>query len=415
MNTLFHFEHKVQNPVDRQSATKICMYLQGSARNNTCIMREATALVEAGYSVFIVDIETDCSRSATEELHGIRLKHIMMPSWFIPTRFKPWFIVKLVQVFILATLRLSSTPAEVYHAHDEIALPACYIVAWLQHKKLIFEAHEMPLSTAVVKKWKKLHSISQFILSHMMPLCAGVITVSPPLTQEIRACYGGPEISLVRNIPPLRVVPKKDLLRQYLRLRPNVRIALYQGNLQSDRGLDLLVHTAKFLEQNIVIVMMGESFEPTRSQLYTLIAKEKVAEQIRIIPPVPYEELLDWTASADIGLTILPPDYSVSIRMCLPNKFFEYLMAGLPVLSSPLDAISDIIRTYGVGQIVSPLTPAAIGAAINTFIHDHNALAVMRDNALNAAHNEFYWEKEKQQLIRLYRKVLMEQKERALS
>ncbi len=156
----------------------------------------------------------------------------------------------------------------------------------------------------------------------------------------------------------------------------------------------------------MVIVMMGNGRKEIVSQLEALIISEEVADRVKIIPAVPYEELLDWTASADIGLTILPPDYSLSIRWCLPNKLFEYLMAGLPVLSSRLDAVAEIISTYDVGQVFSSLDPEDIGAAINTMLGDSAALDRMHHNALETMRDEVNWEKESLQLIHLYRKIL---------
>ena len=111
-------------------------------------------------------------------------------------------------------------------------------------------------------------------------------------------------------------------------------------------------------------------------------------------------------SSADIGLTIFDPDYTRSIRYCLPNKLFEYLMVGLPVLTSSLDAIAEFINTYDVGQIVSSHAPTDVAAAINTMLANRTNLARMRRNALEAAENELCWEKESQQLIGLYQKIL---------
>jgi glycosyltransferase involved in cell wall biosynthesis len=195
-------------------------------------------------------------------------------------------------------------------------------------------------------------------------------------------------------------------LRGYLGLKPGVRIALYQGYLQHNRGLDGLVRAAPFLEPNTVIVMMGQDTEGMQAELEALIAREGVADRVKILPPVPYAELLDWTASADIGLTIFPPDYSLSIRFTLPNKLFEYLMAGRPVLSSQLDAIAEVIKTYDVGQIVPSLSPSDIGTAINAMLADAAALARMHSNALEVARRELHWENESQKLIQLYQAVL---------
>jgi len=382
------------------------MHVLGTARTDARVMREATALAKEGYSVSIVDVESDRTHPVEEEIRGIRVKHIMMPSWFVSTRFKPWFLAKATWMLICGILRLIRTPADIYHAHDEQALPACYIVARLRHKLLIFDAHEFPFSEKSVTRWRRLHALAVSLVARMAPYCRGIITVSQPIAQEIHRLYRGPEVTVIRNIPMYRTVQRTDRLREYLGLSPETRIALYQGNLKHDRELDRLIRAAVFLERDIVIVMMGKGSKETLSELQMLIANEGVGDRVKIIPPVPYEELLDWTASADIGLIIYSQDYSPNVRMCLPNKFFEYLMAGLPILSSQLDVVADISRTYDVGQVVSSLTPADIAAAINTMLADPVALDRMRLNALESAQRVFNWEKELQQLIHLYDDIL---------
>jgi glycosyltransferase involved in cell wall biosynthesis len=124
-----------------------------------------------------------------------------------------------------------------------------------------------------------------------------------------------------------------------------------------------------------------------------------------MLPAVPYNELLDWSSSADIGLIVLPPDYSLSIRFCLPNKFFEYIMAGLPVLSSNLDAIAEMIHYYNVGKILSDFTSATIGEAINTMLANPNELTCMHTNTLAAVKCGLTWEDESRQLVQLYQSI----------
>lgn len=388
------------------SPVKVCMHVVGVGRTDARVLREATALVEAGFAVSIVDVESDRTRPVGEEISGIYMNHLVVPSWFVPTRFKPWFLVKLVLMTVRGILRLLQTPADIYHAQDEEALLACYIAARLHRKPLIYDAHELPLSDENMRPWRRLHALATHLLALMVPYCAAVITVSPPIAQEIRRYYHVREVSIIRNVPAYRVVPKNDRLRQQLGLSPNIRIALYQGNIQPDRGLDRLIRAAAFLEQDIVIVMMGKGSKETLSELEALIVREGVGNRVKIIPPVPNEELLDWTASADIGLIVYAPDYALNIQMCLPNKFFEYLMAGLPVLASRLDAVAEVIRTYDVGQILSSLAPEAIAAAINGLLADRVALERMRRNALQAAQQEFYWDKERSRLIDLYHSIL---------
>jgi glycosyltransferase involved in cell wall biosynthesis len=389
---------------------KICMHVLGKAPTDARVMRAATALAEKGYAVSIVDIADKATCQNEEDVLGILMKHVMVSRSFLSTRFNKWTLIRSAQLFVRSTRRLLQTPADIYHAHDEATLPACYIAALLRSKPLVFDAHEFPLfqwplfEMSILRRC--LHELLTIFLGIVIPRCASVLTVSPPIVRELRNRYRGAKVSLVRNVPAYRIVPKSDRLRQFLGLSPDIRIALYQGALMHNRSLDKLIYAAPFLEPNIVIVLMGPDDGFTKLQLEDLIVSEGVADRVKIIPAVPYSELLDWTSSADIGLIVLSPNYSPSIRMCLPNKLFEYLMAGLPVLASQLDAVSDILRTYDVGQTVSSLAPADIGAAINALLADPTALSCMRRNALEAAQQDLCWEKENQQLIHVYDEIV---------
>ena len=193
-------------------------------------------------------------------------------------------------------------------------------------------------------------------------------------------------------------------LRERLGLDMDSRIALYQGNLQPDRGLDGLVRAGRFLAPGNVVVLMGRG--SLAADLEALIAREQVAARVRLLPPVPYDELLAWTSSADLGLIIYPRGYSLNVRLCLPNKLFEYLMAGVPVMASPLEAVGALIERYDVGYIVPSLEPESVGSALNSALADQETLARMRTNALAATRDDLCWEREEQRLLGLYTSLI---------
>ncbi len=397
--------HVVEEDTTAVALIRICMHVLGPARTDVRVMREATALAQAGYAVSIVDVESEDKQPVEEEFHGIYLKHIMVSRSFLSTRFSRWSLIRATQILLRSTLRLIQTRADIYHAHDVSGLLPCYIAASLRRKPLIFDSHELPLGYMSIRsRW--LLALLAHLLAHSVPHCAEVITVSSPIAQEISKRYRVPRVSLIRNVPAYRDVPKGDRLRQHIGLSPETRLVLYQGGLLHNRSLDKLVRAAPFLDPNIIIVLMGPGEGSIQSELEALINSEGVNDRVKILPPVPYEELLDWTASADIGLIVYPLDDSLNIRWCLPNKLFEYLMAGLPVLSSHLDAVVEVIKTYDVGCVVESLASADIAVSINAMLADSATLATMRHNALYAAHHEFVWEKEGQELVRLYRRIL---------
>jgi glycosyltransferase involved in cell wall biosynthesis len=332
-----------------------------------------------------------------------------MPHAFFSTRFDKWTLIRVTGLFVRTTIRLLQTQADIYHGHEVSGLLPCYIAAILRRKPVIFDAHEMPLFERPLSELgfsrRLLRKLLAIMLAYIVPRCAGVITVSPPIVEELRKRYNITDVVLLRNLPEYREVPRSDRLRQHLGLAPDVRIALYQGYLQPNRGLDRLIRAAAFLDPNIVIVIMGKNRKTTQTQLEALIASEGVADRVKILPPVAYAELLDWTSSADIGLNVASPDYSLNVRYFLPNKLFEYLLAGVPVLSSSLEAMVEVINTYDVGQILPSLEPEDIGNAINRMLADPQGLARQRSHALEASRNELYWEKESTKLLDLYQSI----------
>jgi glycosyltransferase involved in cell wall biosynthesis len=366
-------------------------------------MRAASSLAAAGYEVTVVDMDHEGAPTAVPALGSARLQHIKMPRWtarfYKPTHPLPWLLFKVAR-WARGITTVVSTRADAYHASDLAALPSCYLAARLRRKPLIYEAYELPLVQPHIARQRLLSRVAHGFLRRVVPSCAGVIAVSPPIGDEMRRLYGGPPPVILRNIPPYQPTVTSNRLREYLGLDAATRIALYQGGIQENRGLDLLVRAGKYLPAGIVVAMMGDG--QSKPRLQALIEQEGVGERVRMVPAAPYAELLSWTASADLGLNVLPPDFSLSIKWCLPNKLFEYLMAGLPVLSSDLPAVAEILRTYDAGQVVASLDPQDVAQAITEMLANPTALARMRQHALEATEHDLSWEHEQQRLLGLY-------------
>lgn len=395
-------------PPGSLSPLRVCMHVLGQGKSDVRVMRAATALSAAGCHVSVVDLESQ-EQPAREELQGITLQHVRLAPEFFSSRFKRRALLRAASLFVRGTWQVLSTDADVYHAHDVAALPACYLASRLRRKQLIFEAHEMPLEehplSSMSRGRRLLHHLLTLLMKGMIPASDGVITVSPPIVQELQRRYRIKRLALVRNIPPYQQVTPSKRLHEALGLAPQIRLALYQGRLQANRSLDLLVKAARYLDPEIVIVLLGKGLGNAAEELEQLIETEQVGDRVRLLPAVPYAELLSWTASADLGLLVASPDYSLNVQMFLPNKLFEYIMAGVPVLTSALPAVVELVQTYGLGEVVSDLTPEAIARTINRMLAQPQRLATMRQNALQAASADLHWEKEQENLLYLYQQI----------
>ncbi|GLV60201.1 glycosyl transferase [Dictyobacter sp. S3.2.2.5] len=386
--------------------SRVCMHLLGPACANHRVMNDARALRIAGYQVTIVDVVANCERRrATEWVDGIQIRHVYCASWFVPVRFKLLFLLKLIILMVRCFVRLLGVRADIYHAHVEHTFLAMYLVARLRKKGLIFDTPELTMSVPAIQCWPRLRRLAIACIRHMSRSCDSYITGSPDYKLLLLYTYGRVPVLILRHIPPSRACVRNTRLQQKLGLPEHMRIALYQGNLQSDRGLEALVFAAPYLKPDIVIVLMGDGYDETLDILRDLIQYDQLEDRVKLLPAVPYAELLDWTSSADLGLLLLPPFHSLSIRYCLPNKFFEYLAAGLPILSSRLPAIAEMIHQYRVGQILDDFSPVRIARAINTLISDRDRWQTLHDNALSAVAQGLTWEEESKKLIDLYQHI----------
>ena len=90
--------------------------------------------------------------------------------------------------------------------------------------------------------------------------------------------------------------------------------------------------------------------------------RARVRGRVRVLPAVPPAELLDWVASADVVAMPIQPT-TLNHRLTTPNKLFEAMAAGVPVVASDLPGMAPIVRETGAGLLVDPADPAAIAAA----------------------------------------------------
>ena len=127
---------------------------------------------------------------------------------------------------------------------------------------------------------------------------------------------------------------------------------------------------------------------------------EGLEGRIRFIPVMPWEEMMRYTLAADIGLS-LERDTNVNYRFSLPNKLFDYISAGLPVIAGDLPEISGILSGYDCGIIIPRITPGEIAEAVSLLNSNRDLLNVLKQNSKTAA-ADLNWDKESVKVRELY-------------
>jgi glycosyltransferase involved in cell wall biosynthesis len=183
------------------------------------------------------------------------------------------------------------------------------------------------------------------------------------------------------NLPEYKEKFITGVIRKKTGIPPYKLIIVYQGMLMKGRGLEKIIKAMKHLD-NHALVIIGEGDE--EYALKQSASAPELRNKIFFIGAVPYNELHEWTCGADIGYCFIEP-ISFSYELALPNKLFEYAMAGVPSITSSLPAIERILEKSGIGLSIPHYSgPEAIAEAIKA-ISSENLRNKLISNCLSAA------------------------------
>ena len=286
-----------------------------------------------------------------------------------------------------------ATGADVYHSHDLNTLYVGHVCKRRTGAKLVYDSHELQTERNRMGRWWKRWAL--WNERRWLPSADALIVASPPWIEHLRRLYGSipdPAVTVI-NVPETTEIVPRDL-RPELGLPPGTPLLLYQGSIQENRGIEPAIDAIDLLD-GVVLVVVGYGYY--RDALEDVVAARGLQERVRFFGPIPNDELLHWTASADVGLCNIV-NSSISYYTTLPNKLFEYMMAEVPVLGSDSPGIGTVVTETGVGEVVDPVDPGSLAAATRKILADPAPYRA----ACRQARGRYNWEVESRRLLEVY-------------
>ncbi len=341
---------------------------------------------EKGYDVTIISFDwlTKDFKTQRGKISVYKLKKYRFP-----------FTYYLKYFFILTT-RLLISKADLIFAEDVYTLPFAALFSKYKNSKLFYDSREIYGHLAGLSNRKNVQTILRFIEKTFIKYSYKVITTGDLDSDFIYKEYNIKDSIVIRNLPYQTKIKQPFNFRKYYGLKDEIKILLYQGVILPGRGLKIIFDVLNRLTDCILVILGdGEYID-----YYKSLAKDKGVDNIvYFFGKIEQSELLNFSSGADIGLALIE-NISLSYYYALPNKLFEYIYCGLPVIVSNLPQMKIIVDKYKVGMSVDPNNIDEIVININNILSNLNLRNTLKQNCLNAA-CELNWNEEIKKIFHL--------------
>jgi len=291
-------------------------------------------------------------------------------------------------------LFLLQTEVDVLVANDLDTLPANYLASRIKGKPLVYDSHEYFTEVPELIGRPMVRSIWTWLEKQLVPKVDAAYTVCDSIANVYHDLYHV-DFKVVRNLP---VCSELEFISSEI-YKPDgtPKIILYQGALNMGRGIESAIRAMQFVE-GAELWLAGDG--DLTVQLKHLVGELQLVQKVKFLGRLPIDRLIEITSQADLGLS-LEEDLGLNYRFALPNKLFDYIQAGVPVLVSDLPEMRHIVEHYQIGAIAQSHQPKELAQKMLSILFDADKNALWKEN-LKLAAKELCWEKEESILREIY-------------
>jgi glycosyltransferase involved in cell wall biosynthesis len=301
-----------------------------------------------------------------------------------------------------ATLAARVAPvADVYHGMGFLGIPVALAVRASRGGRAVYDVRDIYVDA---RNLARLPGPARRALAAKERRWArdadALITVNEAYRAVLRERFGRDLEVVVNGVPIGSDLPAPGRrFHEALGLAVDERVVLYHGGLSRDRGIEPLLAAVPRVERATLVLMGYGDLEP---RLRSLAADPASGGRVRLLPAVPPAELLGWVASADVAAMPIQPT-TLNHRLTTPNKLFEAMAAGVPVVASDLPGMAGVVREADNGLLVAPTDVDALAAALRAVLDAPPARrAAWIEGGRRATVERYAWERQLDRLLDLY-------------
>ncbi|MBP8115048.1 MAG: glycosyltransferase [Chitinophagaceae bacterium] len=341
--------------------------------------RICSSLAENGYDVTLVGYK----KPSSLPLANKKFKQKRIHCWFL--KGKPFYGEYNIRLFLYLLFK----KIDAICAIDLDTIVPCLNISRWKKIPRVYDAHELFTGLKEVVERPVVHKVWTKVEQRIVPKYQKGYTVGEAIAEEFKKRYGVNYLT-IRNIPVLTPLEEKPKTNKHL---------LYQGAINEGRGFEYLIPAMQWVNATLIICGDG-NFMP---QLKKLIKDWKVEEKVELKGMMLPEELAVFSQSAYIGIAT-PENKGLNQYLALPNKFFDYLHAGLPQINVNYPEYKKLNDQFKVAILLNDLSPENIAKQINNLLEDDVLYIKLKENCIKAR-TVLNWQNEQKILLNFYQSL----------
>lgn len=365
---------------------KILNIVLNDFTNDSRVLKTSLTLSKMNFFVEVLALHKNNLIEEESYKNIFNIKRIKFPNLFkkngiLKFMFFCFFVLKQKDIYAI-------------HCNDLAALYFGVIYKIFNWKtKIIYDSHEYQSEILGFNKFKRFYT--KKIEAFLLLFVDEVITVSDGIANEYQRLFNIKKPYVLINSPNSFSLPKKNnYFREEFNIKKESKVFLYQGSISKGRGIETILEAFSKLNQKYgdqyTVVFMGYGVLVEKVKEYSR-NNSNIFYQVAVAPDI----VLNYTMSADFGLCMTQPNCLNHIY-CLPNKFFEYMAANIPVISADLKEVKKLVDEYNLGVVMHEYTTdGLIAAVLRSFEFDEANFNknIVKFNA------DFSWESQAERIL----------------
>lgn len=304
--------------------------------------------------------------------------------------------------------KLIQFDADVIHVHDLPCLKVGLYAAKKKNIPLVYDAHELYYAQDILGK--KQQKFYYKLEKKYIKKADTVITVNPFIGKLMEERYRISTPNIIMNCTEkpnnFEENQTKNILKEKGNIPDDWKVILYQGWISPERNIETLVRGVKYFPEKTCLAIIG--YGEYEKNLRDIVVEEHIEDKVFFLGKVESDEMLNYSVGADIGVIPYRP-IDDNHLYCSPNKLFEYVLAGVPIISDSLPFFEMMKKDHGFIVTTNMGSPKEFGRVVEGLLSKEGELQKLKDNC-NKASKVLNWNEEGKKLLKIYEEILMKNK-----